>query len=426
MKYNALERQKLIYSEGFSGNKPRIPIDFPQLEIAAKNKLSAQAFAYIAGGAGLESTQEANRKVWDQYPIVPRMLRNTSERNLTCQLFDATYPLPLFLCPIGVLELAHPEADLAVAQACRELGIPMMVSNQASHRMEKISEILAGSPWFFQLYVSKSDALVVNFIRRAEQAGARGIVITLDTTMLGWRPRDLNLGFLPFLEGKGIAQYTSDPVFNDLISDLEKDTTGKNINLQSISNLVRLSRRMPGPFLENLKGHALDSVRLFTRIYSRPDLNWETIAWIKSITNLPIILKGIQHPDDAHKALELGVDAIYVSNHGGRQVDGAIGSLDALAAIKQLVQDRVPVLFDSGIRCGADMVKALALGATMVGIGRPYAYALALEGTSGVTALIQHMAADLELTMTLAGAKNIREMDGILLKQGQKKFYPLN
>ena len=299
MKFNALERQKLRSSVGFTGKKPRIPIDFPQLEIAAKNKLSAQAFAYIAGGAGLESTQDANRKTWDHYPIVPRMLRNTSERNLSTQLFGSTYPLPLFLCPIGVLELAHPDADLAVAQACRELGIPMMVSNQASHSMEAISAVLDGSPWFFQLYVSKSDALVVNFIRRAEQAGARGIVVTLDTTMLGWRPRDLNLGFLPFLEGKGIAQYTSDPVFINLIRHLETDTSSKNINLQSISNLVRLSRRIPGPFLDNLKGHALDSVRLFTRIYSRPDLNWETIAWIKSTTTLPVILKGIQHPDDA-------------------------------------------------------------------------------------------------------------------------------
>jgi len=317
-----------------------------------------------------------------------------------------------------VLELAHPGADLAVAAACKNLGIPMMVSNQASHAMEDIAQVLNGSPWFFQLYVSKSDELVVHFIRRAEQAGARGIVITLDTTMLGWRPRDLNLGSLPFLEGRGIAQYTSDAVFKKLMKGLVKDQSKKRINVQSIRNLIQLASRLPGPFIRNLKGDALDAVRLFTQIYSRPDLNWDTISRIKSSTKLPIILKGIQHPQDALNALELGVDAIYVSNHGGRQVDGAVGSLDALVGIKEVVRNKIPLLFDSGVRCGADITKALALGATMTGIGRPYTYALALDGARGVETLIQHLAAELELNMALSGTKSVLELEGILQNPG--------
>jgi len=414
MEFNAPTRQKNIYTRGFSGHKPLIPIDFQQLESAAKNKLSSRAFAYIAGGAGLESTQEANRKAWNKYPIIPRMLKDVSQRKLSVDFLGNSYPLPLFLCPIGVLELAHPAADLDVARACKNLGIPMMVSNQASHSLEEIAKVLAGSHWFFQLYVSRSDELVINFIRRAEQAGARGIVITLDTTMLGWRYRDLNLGYLPFLEGKGIAQYTSDPIFNKLIGEIAADHSKKDINLQSIANLVQLAKRLPGRFFENLRGHALDTVRLFTQIYSRPNLSWETIAWIKSSTSLPILLKGIQHPDDALKAMELGIDAIYVSNHGGRQVDGAIGSLDALVGISKVVNNKIPILFDSGIRCGADLVKSLALGANMAGIGRPYAYALALEGARGVEEVIHNLAADLELTMALAGSENIADLKGIL------------
>lgn len=410
MEFNALIRQKTIFTDGFSGKKPLIPVDFPQLEKAAATKLSSTAFAYIAGGAGLESTQDANRAAWNKYPIIPRVLNDVSQRSLITTLFGVNYPLPFFLCPIGVLELAHDKADLAVAEACKNTGVPMLVSNQASHSMEKIAGILKGSPWFFQLYVSKSDELVKSLVRRAEQAGARGLVITLDTTLLGWRTRDLNLGYLPFLEGRGIAQYTSDPVFEKLLVELEADTAKKNINLQSLTNLIGLARRQPGSFISNVKGKALSSIRLFTQIYSRPNLNWETIRWIKSFTSLPVILKGIQHPQDAVKAMELGIDAVYVSNHGGRQIDGAIASVDALESIRKIIAGRIPILFDSGIRCGSDIVKSLCLGASMSGIGRPYVYALALAGAKGVEAMIQNLAADMELNMALAGYKNIEEL----------------
>ncbi len=419
MNFNALSRQREIYIHGVAGIKPIIPVDFPSLEQAARQTLSSEAFAYIAGGAGMESTMQANRSAWDKYAIVPRVLKPVGERKLSKSIFGKTYPLPLFISPIGVLELAHPEGDLAVAHACRRMGVPMMVSNQASHTMEEIAGALAGSPWYFQLYVSRSDELVSSFVKRAEQAGAHGIVITLDTTMLGWRTRDLNLSYLPFLQGKGIAQYTSDPVFQKLCKELPPDQNKKKINLHSISSLLRLAGKIPGSYLENLKGRALDSVRTFTSIYSRPDLNWEVIEKIKSNVRLPVILKGIQHPEEAVRAMEAGIDAIYVSNHGGRQVDGAIGSIDALARISTVVNKKIPVLFDSGVRCGSDILKALALGADMVGIGRPYAYALALAGEKGVEELILNMAADFELNMALSGMADVGRLDRSLLISSQ-------
>jgi lactate 2-monooxygenase len=411
MEFSAQARQRFIYLNGVSAQKPVIPLDFPSLEAEARKVLSHKAFSYLAGGAGLESTITANLSSWDRYPIAPRMLHDVSTRDLSVHFLGHSYPVPVFLCPIGVLELAHHEADIAVARACAETGIPMMISSQASHPMESIAKALNGSPWFFQLYVSKSDALVKSFVQRAEQSGARAIVITLDTTLLGWRNRDLNLGYLPFLEGKGIAQYTSDPVFNQLVNDYTDDNTNSKANIHSIRHVIEMSRRLPGRFQSNIKGRALKSVRTFTQIYSRPDLNWNVIDQIKKFCKLPVILKGIQHPEDARQAILHGIDAIYVSNHGGRQVDGAIGSLDALALIKSEVRDSIPLLFDSGVRCGAHIMKAKALGASLVGIGRPFAYALALNGTKGVSALIQNMSADLELNMALSGIPDVNQLN---------------
>ncbi len=411
MEFNALTRQKQIYTKGVAAKKPLIPLDFPGLEAAAQKKLSTEAYSYLAGGAGLESTANANRAAWDKYQVVPKMLQDVSARNIEACFMGLNIPLPIFSCPIGVLELAHPSADLGVARACSALGMPMMVSSQASVPMESIAKTLNGSPWYFQLYVSKSDALVKSFIQRAEQAGAKGIVITLDTTLLGWRYRDLNLGFLPFLQGKGIAQYTSDPIFQGLVDQSTEEKDKKDINLHIIQHLIKMSNRIPGRFSDNLKGKALKTVRTFTQIYSRPDLNWKIIDQIKASTTLPVILKGIQHRDDALKTLEHGLDGIYVSNHGGRQVDGAIGSLDALAAISQVINKKIPILFDSGVRCGADVMKALALGADMIGIGRPYAYALALNGAEGVIEFIQNLAADLELNMALSGISEIAQLN---------------
>jgi lactate 2-monooxygenase len=411
MDFSALARQRQIYLEGVFGKMPLIPTDFYSLEKAANRKLSNRAFSYLAGSAGLESTAKANLNAWDKYTITPGMLQDVSNRDLRVKFLNHPFPFPVFLCPIGVLELAHPKGDLAVATACAETGVPMMISSQASYSMEVIAKELKGTPWFFQLYVSKSDELVKSFVHRAEQAGALAIVITLDTTMLGWRTRDLNLGYLPFLEGKGIAQYTSDKVFNKLVDDAVEEKVSSKINLHILRHIIKLANKIPGDFKTNLRGRALKTVNTFTRIYSRPDLDWNVIRQIRSYTSLPVILKGIQHPLDAKRAIDAGMNAIYVSNHGGRQVDGAVSSLDAMVLIKNEIGEAVPILMDSGVRSGAHIMKAKASGATLVGIGRPFAYALALKGSQGVSALIKNLIAELELNMALSGIADVNKLD---------------
>ena len=411
-KINAIERQRTVYLDGASGRRQRIPFDPVLLERIARSRMDPEAWAYIAGGAGLERTMSANTSAFDHWRIVPQMLRDVEFRDMSLSLFSQTLPAPFFLAPIGVLEMAHPEADLAVAKAAANLGIPCMFSNQASVPMEACAAVMGSAPRFFQLYWSRSDELVISFLRRAEACGCSGIVVTLDTTMLGWRVRDLDLGALPFLQGKGIAQYTSDPVFLRLMHLPDPGPQQRSrITVRSILTLLNATRRFPGSFWNNLRsGAGLRAVRTFVRLYSRPNITWADLPFLRRHTSLPILLKGILHPDDARKALDYGIDGIYVSNHGGRQVDGAVSAMEALPGIVEVVRGKVPVLVDSGFRGGADVFKALALGATAVGIGRPYCYALAAGGQAGVEELLTNWIADFELTMGLAGCKNLDEV----------------
>lgn len=420
-KTNALERQRSVYIAGAAGVRQQIPFDPVLLEQKASLRMSPAAWAYVAGGAGLERTVAANRSDFDSRRIVPRMMRNVEERDLSTDFFGQRISAPLFLAPIGVLQMAHPEADSAVAAAAAEWGIPYIFSNQASVPMEQCAAAMGASPRLFQLYWSRSNDLVVSFLQRAEACGCSGLVVTLDTTMLGWRIRDLDLGSLPFLQGMGIAQYTSDPVFQRLMDEPEDTgaTPRGTITYDAIRTLLASARHVPGGFWNNIRsGRALRAVRTFTRIYSRPNITWADLPFLRQNTRLPIILKGIMHPDDARKALDYGVDGIYVSNHGGRQVDGSASSIAALPSIVEVVRCKVPVLFDSGVRGGADVFKALALGATAVGIGRPYCYALAIAGQAGVSELLENWMADLELTMGLAGCKNIEEVRQTQLAYG--------
>lgn len=419
-KANALDRQRSVYIAGAAGGRQLIPFDPVVLEQQAKAKMDPAAAAYVIGAAGLESTMHANRSDFERYRIVPRMLRNVEERDMSTSFFGQTIPAPFFLAPIGVLEMAHPDAENAVAAAAAEWGIPMIFSNQASVPMEQCAAAMGNSPRMFQLYWSRSNDLVLSFLQRAEACGCSALVLTLDTTMLGWRIRDLDLGSLPFLKGMGIAQYTSDPVFQQLMN-MPDDTPvpRANVTVDAIRTLFSAAKRHPGSFWQNLRsGRALKAVRTFTRLYSRPNITWTDLPFLRQNTKLPIILKGILHPEDARKALDYGVDGIYVSNHGGRQVDGAISSIAALPAIVEAVRDKAPVLFDSGVRGAADAFKALALGATAVGIGRPYCYALALGGRAGVSELLENWLADFELTMGLAGCKNVAEIHKATLAQG--------
>ena len=375
--------------------------------------MSADAFAYVAGSAGLESTAAANREAFERLRIVPRVFRDVAVRDTSIELFGRRLPTPLLLAPIGVLEMAHRDADLAVARAAAAEGVPMIFSSQASVGMEDCAAAMGEAPRWFQLYWSTSDELAASLVGRAETSGCAAIVVTLDTTLFGWRPGDLDLAFLPFSLAKGIAQYTSDPVFQRLVEQRlrEPKPPAGRITPQAVRSLVELTRRYPGTFWHNLRsGAPRAAVRLFLDIYSRPSLTWDDLAFLRGATKLPILLKGVLDPDDARIAVDRGVSGIVVSNHGGRQVDGAIASIDALPAVVDAVGDQVPVLLDSGIRGGADVFKALALGARAVLVGRPYVYGLALAGEKGVREVIRNFQAEFDLTMGLAGCRSISEV----------------
>jgi lactate 2-monooxygenase len=410
-----VRRQTRIYLDGVSGRRPPIPLDAERLEQAARRRMRPEAFAYVAAGAGNEHTVAANRAAFGRWRIVPRMLRDVERRDTGIELFGQRLPSPFLLAPVGVLELAHLQADCAVARAARDTGTAMVFSNQASKPMEGVSRILGETPHWFQLYWSRSDELVESLAARAERCGCRAIVITLDTTMLGWRSRDLEGAYLPFLHGKGIAQYTSDPVFRRLIAEPASPDAGEQPQprptLAALRTLIELTRAYPDSFWRTLiSGRGRAAVQRFTQIYSRPSLTWETLAFLRERTRLPIVLKGILHPDDAARAVDEGIDGVIVSNHGGRQVDGAIATLDALPDVVEAVDGRIPVLLDSGVRGGADVFKALALGARAVLIGRPYVYALALAGRAGVRDYLLNLAADFDLTMGLAGCRSVAEI----------------
>jgi len=399
-----LARQTAIYLAGVAGRRPRVPTDATRLEARAERAMSRDAFAYIAGGAGTGATMRANRAAFDRHRIVPRMLRDVSKRDQRVELLGRTLPSPFLVAPIGVLEMVHRQADVAVARAARSRGIPMVLSNQASRPMEEVARALGDTPRIFQLYWSTEDELVASFARRAENIGADAIVITLDTTLLGWRTHDLDRGYLPFLRGKGIAQYTSDEVFRRIMRTPAASAPAPRPTLKAIQTLIQLIRAYPERFNPS---DARAAVQRFTQIYSRPSLEWDTLRFLRDRTKLPILLKGILHLDDASRAAEEGFDGIVVSNHGGRQVDGAIATLDALPGIAAAVGGRMPVLLDSGIRSGADVFKALALGADAVLLGRPYCYGLALAGEAGVTEVLENFQADFDLTMGLSGCTSV-------------------
>lgn len=423
------ERQSEIYISGLAGESPEVPIDLRELEAEARRSMSEEAYAYIAGGAGTESTILENREAFERHRIVPRMMRDVSTRDTSVEIFGRRWSSPFFLSPIGVLEMVHEQADVAVGRGAVDEDVPMLFSNQASRSMEEVSRAMDevvesgdetrgdardGERWF-QLYWSKSDDLVESLVRRAEACGCGAIVVTLDTTLLGWRTRDLDLAYLPFLRGLGIAQYTSDPVFNRL---LERDTDGsedlseeRKVNLSTLRVLLDLVTNYPDTLIENVtSGKPLKAVQTFIDIYSRPSLTWEDLPFLQDLTDLPIVLKGILDPADATEAVQRGVDGLIVSNHGGRQVDGAVAAIDALPAVVEAVDGAVPVLMDSGIRTGADAFKALALGAEAVGIGRPYCYGLAVDGREGVRQILRNLKADFDLTMGLAGCRSVGEI----------------
>ncbi len=412
--------QKRIYLNGLAGIKPTIPVEFARLEKKAGKHMTREAKAYIVGGAGRGETIINNREGFERWRIVPRMLKDVSKRSTALSLLGTQLSAPLLLSPVGVLEMVHKKADVAVAKATARLGIPFIFSNQASVPMEAVAKAMGDGPRWFQLYWSKSNELVESFVKRAENCGCSAIVVTLDTTMLGWRTKDLDLAYLPFLKAKGIAQYTSDPVFMRLLKEkaiAEETKIERKIRPASFVSLFQLLNNYPGNFLKNLlSGEPLAAVRQFINIYSRPSLEWDDLSFLRTKTKLPILLKGILHPEDAKLAVEHGMDGLIISNHGGRQVDGAVSTIEMLPQIKAAVGDGFPLILDSGVRSGTDMMKALALGASAVGIGRPYVYGLALAGEQGVYEVVRNLVADFELNMALAGCRTLDDVKGCEVK----------
>jgi len=406
-------RQDEVYRGGITGRRPAVPTAFPALERRARWAMSRRAHAYVAGGAGSEETVRANTAAFARHRIVPRVLRGVGERDTSVELFGRRLDAPLLLAPIGALDLVSRQADLAVAHGAAQAGVPLIVSNQAGFPLEDIARY-ATAGWWFQLYWSTSDDLVDSFLQRAEAAGAGAVVVTLDTTMLGWRPRDLDLGHLPFARGLGIAQYTSDPVFARLTRATAEGPARPTPRPTptAVRTLLEISRHHPGRLVDNLRSPLpRAAVETFLRVYSRPTLSWDDIATLRSRTRLPVVLKGVLHPDDARRALDAGVDGVLVSTHGGRQVDGSVTSLDALPGVVEAVGDRAPVLLDSGVRSGSDVARALALGATAVCLGRPYVYGLALAGAAGVAQVTRDVLAELDLTLALAGARTPADLE---------------
>ena len=416
------ERQGAVYRAGVLGRTPDVPTDAASLEAAAAKAMSRRAWAYVAGGAGEGTTMRHNREAFSRWRIVPRMLHGTARRDLTTTVLGTPLRAPLMLAPVGAGEMIRPDSDVHIARGATAARTPYVFSSQGCNPMEETALAMGDTPFWYQLYWSTDEPLVDSMIQRAEAAGAQALVVTLDTTTLGWRPQDLNLGSLPFARGQGIAQYTSDPRFREIIRErvARAATAGPaekvDVTLGAIRSLLSITRRYPGRFLDNLRSpEPRAAVETFLDIYSNPGLSWDHLATLRSRTSLPILLKGILHPDDAERALAAGVDGLVVSNHGGRQVDHSIAALDALVTVRDRVGPEPTVLLDSGIRTGADVFVALALGADACLLGRPHLYGLALAGASGVSQVIENVLAELDLTMGLVGAASTADITRDLL-----------
>jgi lactate 2-monooxygenase len=371
--------QNEIYAAGLRGVLPKLPVDAATLERRAEAAMPPHVLNYVQGGCGDEATQQRNIAAFADWGMVPRMMVDTRVRDLSIELFGQCYPSPVFLSPIGVTGIctADGHGDLAAARASAATGVPMMVSTLANDPLETVAKELGDTPGFFQLYTPKNEALAASLVSRAEAAGYKAIVVTLDTWVTGWRPRDLNAGNFPQLRGHVLVNYFTDPVFRSMLAKPPEDDPAAAIMTWAAT---------------------------FGRV-----LTWSDMAWLRSLTKLPIVLKGICHPDDARRAVDAGADAIFCSNHGGRQANGGIAAIDMLPDVVAAAGD-VPVLFDSGVRSGSDVVKALALGARAVGIGRPFVYGLALEGTDGAIHVIRSMLAEADLLMAVNGYPTIADV----------------
>ena len=375
-----------IYLQGLSGVLPSLPMDYAGWEAKAEAAMPPSIWSYVAGGAGDEQTQRGNRTAFDRWGLMPRMLVGASERDLSVDLFGMTLPSPLFMAPVGVIGICGQDGhgDRATARAAARTGVPMVASTMTADPMEQVAAEFGDTPGFFQLYTPTDRDLAASLVHRAEAAGFKGIVVTLDTWIPGWRPRDLTTSNFPFLRGHCLANYTSDPVFRAGLAQTPE---------------------------ENPQG----AIMKWISVFGNP-LTWDDLPWLRSLTTLPLLLKGICHPDDVRRAKDGGVDGIYCSTHGGRQANGGLPALDCLPGVVEAA-DGTPVLFDSGIRSGADIVKALALGATAVGVGRPYTYGLSIGGEDGIVHVLRSLLAETDLIMAVDGYPALADLSPDTLRR---------
>ena len=371
--------QDEIYFNGLSGVVPDLPADLTRLEDLARQRLAPEAFGYISGGAGSGDTVAENAAAFRRWRIVPRMLTDVSAPSFASTVLGATLPVPMLLGPVGVLKVAHPDGEEAVARAAGALGVPMVASTAASATIEEVAAANGDGQRWYQLYWPKDRGVAASLLTRARAAGFSVLVLTMDTRMLAWRPRDLDQAYLPFLRGIGVQNYFSDPVFAAGLAQPVADDQGA-------------------------------AILHWAQMFGDPSLTWDDLPFLRQHWEGPIVLKGIQSVSDAERAVAAGMDGIVVSNHGGRQVDGAVGALDTLPPIAAAVGSRITVLFDSGVRGGADLLKAVALGAQAVLIGRPYVYGLGLAGEAGVRHVLRALRQDFELTMRLSGYARLDEL----------------
>ncbi|MFE3025394.1 lactate 2-monooxygenase [Nocardia tengchongensis] len=378
--------QNEIYFNGLRGVAPTLPVSFAELAERAQAALPPSVWSYVAGGAGDERTQNANVAAFDGWGLIPRMFVGAKERDLSVELFGSTWNAPIFMAPVGVIGLCAQDGhgDLATAKAAARTGVPMVASTLTVDPMEDVADEFGDTPGFFQLYTPTDRDLAASLVERAERAGFKGIVVTLDTWVTGWRPRDLSTGNFPQLRGHCLANYFTDPVFR--------------------ASLAKSPEEDPQT-----------AILRWIQVFGNP-LTWADLPWLRSLTKLPLIVKGIGHPDDARRAKDLGVDGIYCSNHGGRQANGGLPALDMLPDVVAAAEG-LPVLFDSGVRSGADIVKALALGASAVGIGRPYAYGLSLGGADGIVHVLRTLLAEADLIMAVDGYPTLKDLTSDALRR---------
>jgi lactate 2-monooxygenase len=360
------------------------PVSSEDWAAAAAEMLPPGAFDWIAGGAGEELTIRANREGFEQRRLRPRMLTGVSACSTEVDILGTRCPAPFLLAPIGHQTVAHPDGELASARAAARHDVPLIVSTAASFSMEDISDQLQGRPAWYQLYWISDKEVTQSFISRALASGYKAIVLTVDSPMVGWRDRDRRNEYFPFLAGEGIAQYATDPVFRSRLAE-------------------------PPETDPAAAGRAV--VDMFPNL----GLTWDDLAWVRAQVPIPLLIKGILSGDDALKARAAGFDGYIVSNHGGRQLDGEVAALDALVEVRAALGEDAVVLVDGGVRRGPDVVKALALGADAVLVGRPYVYGLAVGGRAGVERVVSVLLEEVHHSFALAGLRSPADADPSLV-----------